>query len=95
MTNKEKLIKLYNESLKTGELPSNGLCNCLKMLKIPLKNIQLFEPDLQQKKNLIFEYKSQLYWASDVVKNFQTLNYVREFTPLRQTILAFLIAMED
>lgn len=94
MTNKEKLIKLYNESLKTGELPSNGLCCSLKELKIKRNKLYLFEPNFWDEQIIVKEGKSWIYWASDVKKD-ELFNYYTKFTPLRQTILAFLIAMEN
>lgn len=89
MTNKEKLIEIYNKALESGEIERNGLCNCLYSVKRAKKNIQLFRPT----KEISKEYFPSVYWGSGYKTD--KFNIHREFTPLRQTILAFLIAMEE
>jgi len=92
MTNKEKLIKLYNESLETGELPRSGLCKSLSLFGLSKRNLLLFVPKTPEDYKLIGN-KSTMFWASDLYPG--DLNKFTKFTPLRQTILAFLITMED
>ena len=87
-TTKEKLIQIYNESLKTGVLKRDGLCNTLLTERISRKNLKLFKPKYDN-----------LYWGSGIkIKDYSRQSFFNiryKFTPLRQTILAFLITMED
>lgn len=95
MTNKEKLIKLYNESLETGKLPFKGLCVCLLKLDINRNNLYLFKP--QSNDYFGDDILIKIFWGYEFnLKENKSLNEITcDFTPLRQTILAFLIAMED
>ena len=94
MTNKQKLIKLYKECSKTGKLPHHGLCSCLDYLEINKTKLKLFQPNSVQMNQLQIKGKSCLFWASDMKFQCNGSHWYK-FTPLRQTILAFLIAMED
>ena len=102
MSNKTKLIKLYNQSLATGELPEWGLCLALLDLKITSNNIDLFEPSEKEQKLLKAKNYSVGFWGSGlkfrkkggVINATHDMRIYKGFTPLRQTILGFLIAME-
>lgn len=85
MTNKEKLIKIYNKALEKGYLNYTGLCGSLSSENISRDNLFLYSPN---------KYFMSGYWAYGG-KSRSSYKIVYEFTPLRQTILAFLIAMEE
>lgn len=94
MTNKQKLIKLYKECSETGKLPESGLCSTLRSyLEMSTKNLLLFYPNDEDFNEIDFKGESWVFWASGV----KTTNEdkIRKFTPLRQTIMCFLIAMEE
>lgn len=93
-TNKEKLIELYEECSKTGKLPEIGLCCSLRnYLQISTNKLLLFYPDKEDFDKIDSKGESWVFWASGLKT--ENENKFREFTPLRQTILAFLIAMEE
>lgn len=98
-TDKQKLIDLYNESLKTGVLKRDGLCNTLLAKRISRKNLKLFKPKTEKIPNTALDSYDNLYWGSGIkIKDYSRQSFFNiryKFTPLRQTILAFLIAMED
>jgi len=85
MKNKDKLIKIYNKALESGELSHNGLCTVLQAHCINIDKLNLFKPN-----------KLSLgYWAADLCSIDSYRDRFYKFTPLRQTILAFLIVMEE
>lgn len=92
MTNKKKLQAIYSKALKTGRLEHAGLCYVLLNAKISDKNLMLFEPNIHDETVLSIKGKSLAFWGSDL--SCWDDDKLNSFTPLRQTILGFLIAME-
>ncbi len=97
MKKEKKYLKLYKEWIKTGKIGTdsvgnhNGLCNTHKLGSDPL--FELFIPNIEDEVQLEKDGLSTSYWASGQDKNDYDNNYA--FTPLRQTIVLFLAAMND
>lgn len=92
--NKKKLIEIYKKAINKGILPCDGLCATISKtnsLNANL-NLDLFEPLREDKIEMKRSCLSVAYWASGV--SWESNDKYYTFTPLRQTILAFLIAME-
>lgn len=69
--------------METGDLPDYGLCNCLDS-----EELELFKPDDAS------EFYPRNYWAYGGPH--ASINTVStQFSPLRQTIVLFLAAMND
>ena len=91
ITDKQKLLNLYEKAYKLGKMPNEeGLCNEFDILSINFNNINLFNPTYEDKKILSNNGERQLWWGAESLKN-----PIDKFTPLRETVLCFLIAMED
>lgn len=94
-----KYLDFYNECMKTKSLPKDGLC-----LSLPTRSIRLIKPTKEDLNQLKFEKKPESYWANGKIwKNIEkrekrTLDfgyYMQEFTPLRQTLVLLLAAIND
>ncbi len=83
-----KAIELYHEAMRTGRLPKKGLCCCL-----PQENIEIFTPTWSDCNNLLLENKSAIFWGSDLLANDPERLFA--FSPLRQTIVLFIAAMNE
>ena len=92
--NKKKLIAIYKKALKEKRLPTIGLCSIFKQLGLNGldSNFSLFIPTHEEETELINQRLSSAYWGSGA--DMDSMDKYYTFTPLRQTILAFLIAME-
>lgn len=89
---KKKLIDLYKDWMRVGTLPDQGLCNSIP--KKYSKNIKMFQPEEDYLEKLIDKSVSKyLYWGSGSIKSDKDLKY--GFTPLRQTIVLFICAMNN
>lgn len=92
MKKKPYYLKKYHEWMKRGALPqvstyfNGGLCGAGLA-----KNIELFRPEYEERNAEDSSMTS--FWAD----GFDTQSYrrLRDFTPLRQTIVLFLAAMND
>lgn len=90
-----KYLPLYYKCMETGELPIDGLCN---YLIVEGGDIQLMYPTCEDFDNLRFEGKPTTYWASyEGYEDDRKTRGIRMygFTPLRQTIVLFLAAMNN
>lgn len=101
MSEKEQLLELYKEFSETGWMDEYGLCTVIEKresLRKSSKNLQYFEPNKQESKELEKSGCFEAFWGCE--------NYIDDylgyddypfkgFTELRQTILAFLIAMAE
>lgn len=94
---KKKYLPLYYECMETGRLPlrddlydPNGLC-CVG--SVNQKSLKLFTPTSQDEKQLSLEGLCSSWWASGLSVDSSELGW--SFTPLRQTIVLFLAAMND
>jgi hypothetical protein len=86
------LIDFYNKSLESGVIPCTGLCPVFYGTEHMIMFYAL-APTTNDELELSSENLSVLYWASGEPKNTEAKYY--NFTPLRQTIVAFMIAMEE
>lgn len=88
---KKKYLPLYYEWMRTGNLPQNGLCNCFGT---SLDETMWLPNDGFEDFNLMFPKKrDDPYWAVGECRN--DANRHREFTPLRQTFVLFMAAIND
>jgi len=91
-----KHLRFYEKCFETGSLPeeiiSGGLCNCAKARMISEQMLKLFHPTPEDKKELGKKGLDYVYWASE--NKWDNFNS-HSFNPLRQTIVAFMIAMEE
>lgn len=90
MTVKE-LEEFYHDCVIAGYMPDNGLCNCLHG-----SDLNLFAPTAQDKQRLNRENKSQVFWAAEAsdTECIEDDKLCYAFTPLRQTIVLFLIEIK-
>jgi len=101
VNNKEKLIKLYNKCSRDKVLKYDGLCTTLRVMRISRRNLRLFKPDANELEIIKRKGYNYIYWASGYkIENGYEIHLPPykvkyRFTSLRQTILAFLIAMEN
>lgn len=93
VSRKEKLQKILKHGYETGKmLHGSGLCKALHNESITLdnfKNFSLFEPSHKEFLAVSKSWQPALFWGREDFNN-----DVDEFTPLRETVLGFLIAME-
>lgn len=89
----KKHMEFYFACMESGELPDDGLCRCKAVDQIRLA---IFEPTLSEKDTLRAERKPVGYWANGEAFLHQTMGEMtRGFTPLRQTIVLFMAALND
>lgn len=91
MTDKQKLFKLLKTCNRTGRLLNTGLCSTLTILGISKSNLDLFEPNDENRSELLLNNKPCFYWGAEEFDD----DFLKKFTPLRELILCFLIAMEE
>lgn len=92
---KSILLEEYKKASKTGKMPVRGICHLSFLMSEELSElyftyINLLEPQMSDYRILEVENKSEIFWGSD-----SPSWKLYKFTPLRQTILAFIIAMCD
>lgn len=88
----KKLITLYKEWMDGGELPEDGLCNSLFYTKYH-ECLDMFEPTDDELIELAASGLSQSYWGSGLKADCNDRYYA--FTPLRQTIVLLICAMNN
>jgi hypothetical protein len=91
----EKHLKFYNNCIETGVLPKSdttGLCSAVKAGLISSERLNIFQPTEEDEYQLDREGLSVGWWASGVDRHNDELRPKKEmsFTPLRQTIVAFM-----
>lgn len=78
-----KHLKFYYESMNDDIMPFSGLCNCVVQGYLDRETFYLMEPENMR--------GSMAYWASgDKDRSYQHI-----FTPLRQTIVLFMAAINN
>ena len=88
MTDKEKLIDLYKRASETGYMP-NGSGLCFEVIRLGIiTDLDLFKPTSADEEELFHEDNRTVWWGAESQSNPMDL-----FTPLRETVLCFLIAM--
>lgn len=93
MTEKKpgKYMQFYKDCIINKRLKDFGLCSSLGG-----DLLELFKPTEEDEDELANEGLSILYWASGVSSNYKYDNKRWfEFTPLRQTIVLFMAALND
>jgi hypothetical protein len=92
----KKYLKFYKKCMKAGSLPDDGLCLSLIRRGREDKKLALFEPTSADNSMILVEGTSYGYWASGLLTHPDNLNErMYGFTPLRQTIVLFLAAMNN
>ena len=96
----KKNLDFYNECMKTGELPEKGLCGCALEGLISNDLLNLFKPTTEEEIKLHEENTSYIFWGyglfytdEDDCQQYYNVRY--SFTPLRQTIVLFMAAMNN
>lgn len=96
---KTPYLDFYNKTMKKGKMECLGLCNSLKNITITeVDYLYLFNPITEDKINCIGRGESWVYWAyGEKVSNTKANRERREhdFTPLRQTIVLLIAAMNN
>lgn len=96
---KKKYLEFYKKHYGK-DMPKAGLCNCLGRLRkyggprIENKKLMLFRPDWQEKIIMNNEGKDIIFWACGLDSGLDVYTLAHTFTPLRQTIVLFMAAME-
>ena len=83
---KKKYLSFYKKCIKTGRMPHLGLCSNF----LGDERLDLFEPTTKDLKSLRKEGLSILYWGAGLPPY---PGSGTSFTPLRQTIVLFMAAM--
>ena len=95
----KKHLEFYKACMETGVLPKEiyggGLCNCANEELIDTDLLDDLHPTDEDFDKLMDEHKNRCYWGSDLnsVEYLNTLSH--SFTPLRQTIVLFMAAMNN
>lgn len=95
MRKTKKKTPILDKAIQWGEdrsINDVGLCNSLPYFK-NVKTLKLFMPSLDDHAILRKQDMSTTYWASGL--KYYDNGIYRDFTPLRQTIVAFLIVMNE
>lgn len=82
-------MELYNQCMKTGKMPENGLCNALpKVLKG--KYFELIKPTDEDFISLLINGEPGIFWGRE------SMNYrTNDFTHLRQTLVLLMAALNN
>lgn len=83
-------LEFYYKCMESGLIPNAGLCLCKG---IDNQKLLLFEPPDNHKINSASNCLSSAYWASGL--RYDDINRCHKFTPLRQTIVLFMAAMNN
>lgn len=101
MKKDRKYLDFYESCMKTGQLPGCGLCETFTdyiedeegwIDDEPDEIFELFTPTIDDIDRLYDEGLCYLYWASGLSERYTKKRY-HEFTPLRQTIVLFMAAI--
>ena len=77
-------------------MPAAGLCGCAEIELIAQDLLTYFTPFLEDEEELVREGYGCLYWASGISINHGSLHQrMYNFTPLRQTIVLFMAAVNN
>lgn len=90
-----KHLKFYLDCIKTGEMPNEGLCLCVNeggMGVLETSLLDLFIPNERERDDLFHDDHSRAYWGSGM-GDMQCAYF--QFTPLRQTIVLFMAAINN
>jgi hypothetical protein len=91
MKKKYRYLPLYEEWMENGSIPGEGLCGSLdKEGQELLKN---FVPTNEDENVLMEDDYSIEYWGSGLKYSDDVIEKMYSFTPLRQTIVLLMAAM--
>jgi len=92
MPKNKKHLEFYMKHAESGKLPeySMGLCRVATFGEIDQFLLASFEPTEEDDKWLEWEEHNGIFWGSDC-----SGGKLGIFTPLRQTIVLFMAAMND
>jgi hypothetical protein len=82
VTSESKYLKLYYEWIKTGVIPSNGLCSIFCHDEL----FQLIDPERGDRIT---------YWGHEAENTVCDIEKWYEFTPLRQNVVLLMAAMNN
>lgn len=94
MNKKTPLLDMYKEWLEAGKLPEEGLCKCIKS-KAHEELLDLFNPSFNERVELAQVGFSSMFWGSGLMVSDDHFQIWYSFTPMRQTILLFMAAMNN
>lgn len=86
-------LDFYKKCMLSGSLPCAGLCNNISWLDFI--TLELFEPTENDRRVLIKENLRVTYWASGAKATDVSDLCLTGFTPLRQTIVLFMAAINN
>ena len=94
MSNKT-LLQYHKEWMKAGQLPDDGLCNCLYKINPSIYRtfIEHLQPTDTDFVMLRYSNLSEGYWGSGL--DLCDINKCREYTELRQNLMCLLIAITN
>jgi hypothetical protein len=97
MAKRRKFLKFFKEYFGY-DLPDNGLCFSKWHMRLHSEQLQLFDlmiPSGGDSDDLDKEGLDSAYWGSGLPVTYRKWERMYSFTPLRQTIVLLLAAMND
>lgn len=92
-TKSMRLIDLHKEWCEFGGITNSGLCTSIDERK-DLKTLSIyFEPTFDESKQLIIDGFDEVYWGSGLPNGHE--DEMKTYTPLRQTIVLLICAMNN
>lgn len=97
-----KHLRFYINCMETGEIPGHGLCGCDEVGLFNEGLLSLFIPNQSDiitlhNEKYIVNLDVDSFWGAgtDIDDNFNAHNRAYSFTPLRQTIVLFMAAINN
>lgn len=91
-----KHLDFYERNIEHMIMPDEGLCMCASDDKISSDILEeYFQPTPEERYDLVTEGLSTFYWGSGISKYNQYDEIAYVFTPLRQTIVLFMAAINN
>jgi hypothetical protein len=93
MKKSSKHLDFYLKAIKDEQMPYFGLCLCASNNLINYETFERFIPTPENEEKLKKEDLNLTYWGSGLSTNDHNRLYA--FTPLRQTIVLFMAAINN
>lgn len=91
-----KHLDFYEKCVVNMKMPGDGLCICANDGDISADILtEYFEPTQGERNHLIDQGLSTWYWASGLNRRTNYSDIAYTFTPLRQTIVLFMAAINN
>lgn len=96
-----KHLRFYKDCVKKQKIPTVGLCGCAHDGLIDISILSLLKPEKEDCENLFkerlipFEQAPGSFWASGLSIDAEDALRAYSFTPLRQTIVLFMAAINN